>query len=299
MLCMTSALVISFSACGDKSGKNVFSDESQTIASVSETFQSQDKTVEKEQQTIPAEDTSETPKGYEMPSEIPMIGGSDTAFMRKYIEKAENAYIAYLIVGDEEYENWLNNVYLMKSSEERNEFPELYQIIHELNISKEDFVAQNNEFVDYPDMYYSEEIISALYSDDVEEMKKQLINPLALYYDGEIYTFDELSQSKNARVAANIPADVMNNYLGYIELVCEENGIIKYMQEDIDRVQNTYQLAVGQDEINSESEVTDWENDVTDFDNTETDFEENEVTDFEENTTDIIDDEIPFATDEN
>ena len=96
-------------------------------------------------------------------------------------------------------------------------------------------------------------------------------------------------------MAANIPTDVMNDYLEYIKIVCEENGIIKYMQEDIDRVQNTYQLAVEQDEVYSENEVSNLENDDTEIYNTEMDFEKGEVPDFEETIPDSIDDEIPFS----
>ena len=176
-------------------------------------------------------------------------------------------------------------------------------MIHDLNISKEDFIAKNAENIDSPGMYFSEDIISALYLDDIEEMEKQLVNPLALYYDGDIYTFDELSQSQNARKAAKIPADVMNNYLGYIELVCEENGIMKYMQEDINRVKNTYQLAVEQAVIDSENELNEWENDTTDFDNNDMDYDENDVTDFDNNVSDEGDifnpDELPLYSEEN
>jgi len=299
VICILSAFALGLSACNDKTDILTPADERQVGTIVSENVSISDETQGTDQQAASVEDATTIPQKEEAQNEIPRIGGSDYAFSRKYIDKVYDIYLASQIVGQEAREEWVNNVLLAKSPSEQVEIPPLYQMIHDLNIPKEDFIAKNAENIDTPGMYFSEDIISALYLDDVEEMKKQLVNPLALYYDGDIYTFDELSQSQNARTAANIPADVMSNYLGYIELVCEENGIIKYMQEDIDRVQNTYQLAVEQDEINSESEVTDWENDVMDFDNTETDFEENEVTDFEENTTDIINDEIPFSPDEN
>ncbi len=87
-------------------------------------------------------------------------------------------------------------------------------------------------------------------------MKKQLVNPLALYYDGEIYTFDELSEAQNTQTAADISADVMSEYLGYIEMVCDESGILKYMQEDIDSVRKKYQLDSEQAGLNSDEEET-------------------------------------------
>lgn len=298
-LCLLSAFALSLSACSDKTGMNISPNGSQTIASIGESQKIYNETEEKEQQAASAEETVETTLQSETQNEIPMIGGSDYTFSRKYIDKVYNIYMAAEVVGVERRDEWVNNVFLLQTPEEQEALPPIYQMIRDLSITKEEFIAENDKYVDYPDMYFSEEIISALYQEDIDEMKRLLASPFALYYDGEVYTFDELSQSQNTRMTANIPADVMNNYLGYIELVCEENGIIKYMQEDIDRVQNTYQLAVEQDEINSESDVTDWVNDVTDFDSTETDFEENDVPDLEDNPTDSIYDEIPFSPDEN
>lgn len=308
VICVLSAFALGLSACNDKADVLTPTDERQVGTIVNENVGVSDETQETDQRAASVEDdTSTIPQKEETQNEIPRIGGSDYAFSRKYIDKVYDIYLASQIVGQEAREEWVNNVFLAKSPSEQVEIPPLYQMIHDLNISKEDFIAKNAENIDTPGMYFSDDIISALYLDDIEEMKKQLANPLALYYEGEIYTFDELSQSQNTRMTANIPADVMSNYLGYIELVCEENGIIKYMQEDIDRVQNTYQLAVEQDEINSESDVTDFdstetdfeENEMPDYNDTETDFEENEVPDFEDNSTGGFDDEIPFSPDEN
>ena len=104
-------------------------------------------------------------------------------------------------------------------------------MIVDLDIAKEDLIRKNNEYADYPDQYIPEEIIDSLYRDDVEAVKQELKSPLALYYDGEIYTFDELLKSTSK---INIPTSVLQEYFDYIERVCEQNGIIKYMQEDID-----------------------------------------------------------------
>ncbi len=160
------------------------------------------------------------------------IGGGDYTFVKRYVEEADNIYIAAQIVGQEARSDWVDNVYLKMTPEEQSELPELYRIIHDLNIPKEDFIAENNKYVDYPGMYYSEEVIEALYLDDIKEMKKRLVNPTALYYDGEIYTFDGLC--KNPELTDNIPDDIMEEYLDFIYDTAVQIGEIKYMQEDID-----------------------------------------------------------------
>ena len=117
-----------------------------------------------------------------------------------------------------------------------NELPALYRIIHDLNISKEDFIEENKNYVDYPGMYYSEEVIEALYLDDIKEMKKRLVNPTALYYEGEIYTFNGLIQKPE--LTDNIPDDVLAEYLDFIYDVAEQIGEIRYMQEDINMLRD-------------------------------------------------------------
>ncbi len=165
-LCVLSAFAVSLSACGEKAEMTESPNENQTDVSVSESLETTAQTEEEKHITASAEElNNSTEKGTS--NEIPTDGCSDTDFMRRYVDEAENLYIVSQIVGSEEYENWVENVYLAKSSEEQNELPALYQIIHDLNISKEEFVAQNNEFIDYPDMYYSEEVISALYLEDI------------------------------------------------------------------------------------------------------------------------------------
>lgn len=164
------------------------------------------------------------------------IGGGDYTFERKYVEEAENLYIAAQIVGQKARDEWVNNVYLKMSSEEMSELPALYRIIHDLNIPKEDFIEENKKYVDYPGMYYSEEIIEALYLDDIKEMKKQLVNPTALYYDGEIYTFYELL--KAPELTDNIPDEVLEEYLDFIYDTAVQIGEIKYMQEEINTLRD-------------------------------------------------------------
>lgn len=168
------------------------------------------------------------------PPEEPHVGGSDFTFSLKFINKVYNIYIIDQIVGQEKCDEWVNNVYLKQTLEEMDALPDLYQAIVGLNVSKEDFIKQNNEYIDYPGMYFSEDIIDALYMDDIEEIKRLLRGPYTLYYNGEIYTFDAMSQDPH--ITDDIPADVLNEYLDFIESVCVEEKIIKYYQNEIDRL---------------------------------------------------------------
>lgn len=238
-LCILAVTAFNLCACNVNTGMAASQNRNQDSANVSENVGFSSETEDNNQQIVSVEEIVESAQGDDVQGKIPMIGGADYAFSRKYVDDVYDIYLAGQIVGQEACDEWVNNVFLVKAPEEQIEIPPLYQMIHDLNISKEDFLTKNAEFIDSPDMYFSEDIISALYLNDIDEMKEKLINPLALYYDGEIYTFDELSKSQNSHMVTGIPADVMNNYLEYIEAVCEENGIIKYMQEDIDNVRNT------------------------------------------------------------
>ncbi len=171
---------------------------------------------------------SQVPTGTDITDKSPSIGGGDYTFVRRYVEEAENIYIAAQIVGQEARNVWVDNVYLTMTPEEQSELPALYRIIHDLNISKEDFIEENKK----SDMNYSEEVIEALYLEDIDEMKKRLVNPTALYYDGEIYTFDGLC--KTPELADDIPDEILEEYLDFIYDTAVQIGEIKYMQEDID-----------------------------------------------------------------
>lgn len=141
------------------------------------------------------------------------------SFIRKYTAEVGNLYIVSQIVEEETRSEWVDNVYLKKSDEERRALPTLYQAIVELGISEDDFRKENEKLREYPDMYYSDEIISALYLEDVNEMKRLLADPWALYYNGEVYAFDEMYADPN--IVAGVPADVMNEYLDFIETIDE------------------------------------------------------------------------------
>lgn len=157
---------------------------------------------------------------------------SDAAFERKYIDKVYNTYLASQIAGQQKRDDWVDNVFLVQSPEEQEDPPPLYQMIHGLNISEEDFRKKNEEYAEYPDMYFSDEIIYALYQDEAE-MKRLLASPYALYYDNEIYTYEDLA--KNPALAKNVPEEVAEEYFDLVEDVCQEAGLTKYMASDIER----------------------------------------------------------------
>ena len=167
----------------------------------------------------------------------PAVGGSDYTFSRKYIDEVYNIHIASLIVGQEACDAWTHDVFLKKSPEEQEGIPPLYQIIVELGISKEDLIRQNNEYRG-PNEYLSDYMIDSLYAEDIETMKQLLMSPMALYYDKEIYTFDELMLGTDE--AFRIPKETLKEYFDLIETYCIEEKTIKYMQEDIDRAREIY-----------------------------------------------------------
>lgn len=241
-ICILSAVMLSSCSNGDTAaGENISvisnseieitdsetketSAEQETTASVNET-EAETSTAESETESTELETETETEAAVgETDTEIVnRIKSIDTSaydkysFVRKYDSKAENLYIISEIIGYDAESDWVDNVYLKKSNEEREALPAIYQAIVELGISEEDFRNKNEEYSDYPDMYFSEEMISALYSDDVNEMKRLLVDPWALYYDGEIYVFDKMYADPN--IVAGVPADVMNEYLDYIETI--------------------------------------------------------------------------------
>ena len=223
-------LAVTLSACSNKNEKDVGlnADESHVSESVEvSSVHEEDAAPVESQISASVDEAGETSE--DTSTEIPAIGGGDYAFLRKYIDEVYNIRLASLVVGKEARDEWVDNVFLKKSAEEQEAIPPIYQMIVDLEISKEDLIQKNNEL---GGIYLSAETIDALYQEDIEDVKKALMSPLALYQDGEIYTFDELS--KKTRMAVDIPAETLDEYFNYIEAVCEQNGILKYMQENID-----------------------------------------------------------------
>ena len=230
-------LAVTLSACSYINEKNVDSnvDESHSESVEVSSAHEEDTTPIESQTSASVDEAGETNE--EISTEIPAIGGSDYTFLRKYIDEVYNIQLASEIVGKEARDEWVNNVFLKKSAEEQEAIPPIYQIIVDLEISKEDLIQKNNE---NGGIYLSAETIDALYQEDIEEVKKALMSPLALYHEGEIYTFEELS--RKTRMAVDIPTETLDEYFDFIEKVCEQEGIIKYMWESIDNTRKAYGL---------------------------------------------------------
>ena len=241
-ICVLSAVMLSSCSNGDTAaGENISvisnsgiesnDSKSEEVSAEQETTASEQKTEaeisasesETESTELETETETEAAVGETDTEIVNRIKSIDTSaydkysFVRKYDSKAENLYIISEIIGYDAESDWVDNVYLKKSNEEMEALPAIYQAIVELGISEEDFRNKNEEYSDYPDMYFSEEMISALYSDDVNEMKRLLVDPWALYYDGEIYVFDKMYADPN--IVAGVPVDVMNEYLDYVETI--------------------------------------------------------------------------------
>ena len=84
-------------------------------------------------------------------SEIPVVGGSDYSFSRKFADEVYNIQIAAEVVGEEKRNEWVNNVFLKKSVEEQSATPTLYQMIVDLNIAKDDLIRIIYVFIVFPD----------------------------------------------------------------------------------------------------------------------------------------------------
>lgn len=162
------------------------------------------------------------------------MGGGSTFLLMEYMEETYN--LAYLgavtreeigVVSSEDLDQWVNEVYLKQNSQQQNNLPTLYQAIRDLGVSKEDFVALNDSRkVSDSSMVLSDEIVTALFLPE-DEMKKTLVHPCALYYEGEIYTWTELSQmSVEDIVNQGIPGEVIQSYIDNLIEFCITNGFI-------------------------------------------------------------------------
>ena len=119
-------------------------------------------------------------------------------------------------------EDWTENVFLKKSPEEQDALPVMYQAVHELGITKEQLAALNDARKTLGEyMILDDDYINSLYIEDEAEMKRALANPTALYYNGEIYTWNELNSIPTPDVVSRIPKDVMNAYIA---------GVIAYLE---------------------------------------------------------------------
>lgn len=190
---------------------------------VTDTQETSDETIETDVQT---------------PSQAPAVGGSDYSFLRKYIDEVYNVQIASETVGKEARDEWVNNVFLKKSAEEQEALPPIYQMIVELAIPKDELIKKNNQ---YDEPYLLDSTIDALYEKDIETVKKLLMSPLALYYNGEIYTFDGILGGDDVSA---IPTETLEEFFDRITLYCEQNKLLKYEWENIDKARRMCGLDV-------------------------------------------------------
>ena len=178
------------------------------------------------------------------------VGGDDYSFNRRYLDETYD--IAYLgkvydgeidILPDGALQDWVENRFLKKSPEEQDAMPVMYQAVHELGITKDQLIALNDsrkKLGQY--MILDDGYIDSLYADDEAEMKQKLVNPRALYYNGEIYTWDELNSGSLTSVTDQIPQNVMNTYVDSIIDYIEGSGIMssaemeRYITDNIGKI---------------------------------------------------------------
>ncbi len=120
---------------------------------------------------------------------------------RKFVDITYNlAYLGHLydgeitISGQDELDNWVNNVFLKKTAEEQDALPTLYQAVHEIGIKKDDLIALNESRKKLGDeMFLTDEIIDALYLDEAEMLQKLTVTNEQHVLDTS-YPFLEINQ---------------------------------------------------------------------------------------------------------
>lgn len=130
---------------------------------------------------------------------------------RKYLNVTYEIYCCNKIVGDEAVDRWVNDVYLKKSEEEREASPALYQAVTELNIERSQIEAYNSNEKLNGGLTVPAVILDAIYDMEFDEMKKELANPLALYYEGEVYTVYELKQVEEEG-KISVPKETLHSF---------------------------------------------------------------------------------------
>jgi len=191
------------------------------------------------------------------------VGGSSTLLSRKFIDETYN--LAYLrpayrgereLVSEEELDRWITEVYLKKEEEARASLPDIYQAIRELGIPKEELEEVNRSRQERgSDMVLPWAVIDALYMPP-EEACLALINPLALYYNGHIYTWVDVrrivdgemqdSVSTESVECESIPGVVIHSYVDQTVRYCIDNMLIS--ENVISRYFDQYEYGAEADE---------------------------------------------------
>ena len=188
----------------------------------------------KSQDSITAADTAEMSLINSALGEKGATGGDVSTFNRKYVDVSYD--IAYLgkvydgepeILPDGALKDWTENVFL------KNALPVMYQAVHELGVTKDQLTALNDsrrELGEY--MILDDDYINSLYIEDETEMKRALAGPAALYYDDELYTWNELNAVPAPDILSRIPKDVMDTYIAGVISYLETSEIMS--QEEIE-----------------------------------------------------------------
>lgn len=173
--------------------------------------------------------------------------GDDSTFNRKYVDVSYDiAYLGKVYDGEPEIlpegtlKDWTENVFLKKSPEEQDALPVMYQAVHELGVTKDQLTALNNsrrELGEY--MILDDDYINSLYIGDKAEMKRALAGPAALYYDGELYTWNELNAVPAPDIVSRIPKDVMDTYIAGVISYLETSEIMSQEEIEIYITDNT------------------------------------------------------------
>ena len=179
----------------------------------------------------------------------PNIGGVNEISYR-YFPIAENIYVASQIVGHETSEDWYVNVYLSLSPEEAIQLPTLYQMINAFGISKNDLIRENENYIGSSN-HLDEYVIDALYQEEAL-MMYLLRHPLALYFDGEIYTYYQMRGSIVVSIfdfmtpdpLDHIPADVKDEYFAIAEERSNADERLRELKENTDAFWQSFETGV-------------------------------------------------------
>ncbi len=132
----------------------------------------------------------------------------------KFVDPANDVICYLTIEGTEAVDEWYDNVIMKMSTEELLATPSMYKAVEYFGTEKQEFYDYNaallaadpgskNTVPDY--------VIEALYTDR-DEMLRRLANVTSLYYDGAVYSFDEVTAMTDV-----LPADVLSAFADEVE----------------------------------------------------------------------------------
>ena len=136
---------------------------------------------------------------------------------QKFIPEVYDLTPIYEILGEEKAAAAIADYYSL-ICEERLALPPLYRLLHGMEITKE----QLKKYNETAENKLPDDVIEALYLDwmlvssKAERVKKALLGETSLFYDGYAYSLSEA-------ISANLPYDVMAEYLGSVEEYVKEN----------------------------------------------------------------------------